>query len=490
MGFIFTDGQNNNLPYLDGVDIPVRFSWEKPYPTWIFNILPYYNDRLPFLVPLSEVPKFNTPVSNERIINVFDIDNQLVACLDERNIRSCKISKRENEEFEMKFEILKSCDNYTNILNISLEFESDNMRFTRIQSNIGLEEKKDENGAVWVTFSCVGAEHKLKKKYITAYNSTTGYDKIDDLMVVILSGGIEHLHVNGLDIESLVTYEKGSAGYVIYALLYGTGWSVGTVDVSGKYDLETDKTSILENLYKVQELWGGFLIFDYKLKKISLRDESIFQPYNGVRFTSEKNIKTSGRQETTDLITRLYVFGKENLNLANVNGGKLYLEDFTYTSEILEGIATNEDIITQSELLNWGREQISLLCKPSETISGEIIDISTFPELGHEAFDLYDFVDYVDVTADIISKVRIVYKEYDYFNPYNCKVELGTPSKRLSDFLQSNFTNIENQIYTETEKFKRQNEISALIASGKNTWNDFAKYTADEIKNYTLDAFR
>lgn len=45
--------------------------------------------------------------------------------------------------------------------------------------------------------------------------------------------------MNGVQLSC--PYAKGTAAYALYAVLHGTDWSVGTVDVDGTFDLETDK---------------------------------------------------------------------------------------------------------------------------------------------------------------------------------------------------------------------------------------------------------
>lgn len=38
--------------------------------------------------------------------------------------------------------------------------------------------------------------------------------------------------------------------------------------------------------------------------------------------------------DTRELVTRLYAVGAEGMTFADINGGKPYVEDFTYTDEV------------------------------------------------------------------------------------------------------------------------------------------------------------
>ena len=86
----------------------------------------------------------------------------------------------------------------------------------------------------------------LSRKFVRVWNSETGFEVIDSFMVVILSNGDLPLKNNGTVINP--TYPKGTSGYVLEGLLYGTGWSVGTCDVQGIFDFETEHRTWLRFL--------------------------------------------------------------------------------------------------------------------------------------------------------------------------------------------------------------------------------------------------
>ena len=91
---------------------------------------------------------------------------------------------------------------------------------------------------------------KLGKKYQTISNDPQNPSPAWGA-IIIVSGGSD---------LSGARYTVGSAGHALYALLQGTGWTIGTVDVTGTYDLETEKESVLYNINQVQEKWGGIIV--------------------------------------------------------------------------------------------------------------------------------------------------------------------------------------------------------------------------------------
>jgi hypothetical protein len=146
-------------------------------------------------------------------------------------------------------------------------------------------------------------------------------------------------------------YAAGSAGSALYRLLAGSAWTVGTVDVTGTHDLETEKITLLENINEVQKIWGGWLVFDSVNKTVSLRDDTLWAVDTGFELRYRKNEKSLKKSTDWDgVITKLIPFGEKDLNIGSVNGGVLYLTNYSYTTEVREDIWKREDIDDPSEL--------------------------------------------------------------------------------------------------------------------------------------------
>jgi len=239
--------------------------------------------------------------------------------------------------------------------------------------------------------------------------------------VIIVSGGTAH---GGFD--------PGSAGSALSYLLQGTGWSVGTVDVTGTYDLETEKESVLYNINQVQEKWGGILIWDSVNKTVSLRDEATYKPYTGFQIRYAKNLKGITRTDDYDIVTRLYPFGENDLNIANVNGGLLYLDNHSYSDDILEGVWYNQDIADQTQLKIAGEKQLAVMCRPRHNYKTEVLDLRALPGYGHETFNRSDMVDLIDEDLGTDAQVRIIRYRYNVFQPWLCDMELGDPLEKIS----------------------------------------------------------
>lgn len=289
----------------------------------------------------------------------------------------------------------------------------------------------------------------LSKKYVQAYNVPKDQEGIDAQSVVLLPKSKEPLVVNGKTYNN-VPYPRGSAGYNLWALLQGSGWSLQTCDVMvdgfnaaedfGVFNLETDQKDLLYNIQLVQELYGGILVWDSIHNTVSLRDPDKWDTDYGFEIRKGKNLQTLTITEDTDVITRLYPLGESYLNIEKVNNGKRYLDNFSYTNVIYERNLQNSDIYDQKQLKFWGEQQLKKLCKPRKTVNANIVDVRTMPNREHEVFDINDIATVV-YTEDVDQKLkkeklRIISWSYNVFAPYEATIVLGDRRKDVVDILK------------------------------------------------------
>lgn len=229
----------------------------------------------------------------------------------------------------------------------------------------------------------------------------------------------------------------GTAGHALVAVLGGSGWELDSCDVSGTHDLETEKETVLSNVNAIQEKWGGILIWDSAAKKVSLRDEEHYQNYHGFGVRYAKNEKGITREDDYKLVTRLYPFGENDLNIASVNDGLLYLDDFSHTTEVLEGTYQNAEITDAAELKVLGQKELAKLCKPRHYYETELVDLSVFPEHAHERFGRDDIVDLIDEELGIKTQVRVIRHRYNVLQRWQCEIGCGDRKEKVADMIAS-----------------------------------------------------
>ena len=292
----------------------------------------------------------------------------------------------------------------------------------------------------------------LEKRYVQAYNVPKEDEFIDDQTVCLLPKSTEPLVVNGVTYTNN-PYPRGSAGYNIWALLQGSGWTLAFCDVIadgfnaaedyGVFNVETDQKDLLYNLEHVRDLYGGIFEWDSVNQTLSVHDSSKWNNDYGFEIRKGKNLQTLTISMDTDITTRLYPLGENNLNISAVNNGKRYVDDFSYTTAIYEKNLQNSDIYDQKQLLYWGQEQVKKLSRPRKNINCEIVDVRTVEGREYEIFDINHLatVVYSDGPEQTLTKetLRIISWTYNVFAPYQATIELGDKLQNMVDFLKQSY---------------------------------------------------
>lgn len=302
------------------------------------------------------------------------------------------------------------------------------------------QENISENNEDYITITAYERQKLLSRKYVRAWNSETGFEKIDSFMVVILSKGELQLKNNESFVES--SHLKGTSGYVLDALLYGTGWTTGDCDVEGTFDFETDQVDIYENILKVQQIWGGILVFDSVNKIIHHRDETKWLPYDGYEVRYEKNMQSLEKLYNNKIVTRLCPLGEGGLNIKSVNNESEWLTDFSYTDTVLEGIENNSDITDPSQLKKWGQRKLKDLCKPRKELTVKAVLLYQLEEYKLERIALNDIVEvinFANISGDI-EQLRVVGYEYGVWDYSDAILDLSDITLESTDIFKKTVT--------------------------------------------------
>lgn len=360
------------------------------------------------------------------------------------------VSLTQNGENTFSFQISPNSDKWKEIQSVENFYKINGRVFSPKFDGSYIENLTEDNQNL-ITVNCYERQMLLQRQYVKAWNSVTGFgtddqkeeDRIDDFMVVILSGGNLTLK-NGSGAEVKPTYTIGSAGYILQGLLYNTDWKVGIVDVEGTFDFETDQVNVYDNILKVQEMYGGILEFDSLNKIVHLRDELKYRNYNGYEVKWQKNMISQQKRYNNKIITRIIPLGEAGLNIKSINNGLTYLENFEYSPIISYEIVNNDDIYDQYQLKKWGERKLQDMCKPSKEMTVSLADLRKVNGHELEEFDLnyiVDVIDYNGITG--AEQLRVIAWQYNVFAIYNSTIELGDTTLNTNDIFRkiSNATN-------------------------------------------------
>jgi phage minor structural protein len=214
--------------------------------------------------------------------------------------------------------------------------------------------------------------------------------------------------------------------------LEGTGWGVGQVTVSTKRTWTSDEKNALAVLRKMQNIHGGDLVFDTQNQLVSLLVTSGRD--TGALFAWRKNLSGAKRvTNTQSLVTRLYAYGKDGMDFSSINGGKPYVEDFTYTQEVRSGSLDLSSFVNPYQMLQYAQMRLAEYAKPRVSYTLSVADLSMLSGYSHEAWALGDYVSVYDPELGISLKTRVVRIDYDIFEPWKTQVELSTKLRELGD---------------------------------------------------------
>lgn len=378
-------------------------------------------------------------VVDPEVVYVFDKNETLITIFqkdDKDTLINPRIHKTQNAETTFSFSISQKNPKWELIKNPeNLYLVEDKVYSTNFEGCF-TETISDSNEDL-VSVIAYERQKLLTRKYVRAWNSTTGFDSIDTFMVVILSNGDLGLKNDGTEVYSY--HQKGTSGYVLDGLLYGTGWTTGTCDVEGTFDLETDQIDIYENILKVQEIWGGILVFDSLNKVVHHRDETKFLPYSGYEVKYEKNMQSLEKIHNNKIITKLCPLGEGGLNIKAVNDGSEWLTNNEYTDSVLEGIENNPDITDQEQLKRWGERKLQELCKPRKELTVQMVLLQKVPGYELETLDLNDIVDVINFQYSTdIEQLRVVDFEYGLWDYSDAVIELSDITLESTDIFKKN----------------------------------------------------
>ena len=195
----------------------------------------------------------------------------------------------------------------------------------------------------------------------------------------------------------------------------------------------TDKINTYDVIQNVIEAYGrGEIYYDnYRFAVVERIGKD-----NGVRMSIKKNMTSlSVERSTQELTTRLYMYGKDDLTISSVNGGKPYIESEEGIEKygIREAYRDYSDYDDPEKLKAFGEWDLKgegndfRLDRPQLTITGDVVDLSKLAEYGD--FYKISLGDTVHVfEGDIEHKKRIVSMTYYPYSAKQPSVTIGQPT--------------------------------------------------------------
>ena len=255
-------------------------------------------------------------------------------------------------------------------------------------------------------------------------------------------------------------------------LLIGTGW---THDVSAPHKLRTvrvdpeedEPRTIKEIILRAMNTYDYEVEFDSLFKVVRVREK--LGADRGAYLQTELNIRRLERQsDTYDFRTRLYAYGKDNLTFADINDGKEYVENFSFSNKILETTWRDNRYIVKENLLEAAHKKLAEVAKPRTSFAIEILQLTNLnPIYSILDYCLGDSVKLIDSTNEIIETHRIVKLTEYPLTPERNQVELSNTQLKFKTTQKEQIKEIAAQEATKTETalMREIERVNQLISS-------------------------
>lgn len=190
-------------------------------------------------------------------------------------------------------------------------------------------------------------------------------------------------------------------------LLAGTGWTIGSCDVTKRRNAGMMQVSSLEAIQKLCTAFMCEPVFDTLNKTISFYEQR--GEDKGTYFMSGLNLKKLQKKSTSyDYYTRLIPLGENGLSIESVNEGKNYLENFQYSNKVLTLIWKDESYTDPQALMEDAARKLEDLSRPEMAYSVEVRDLAAQkPEYSILSYGEGDTVQLIDQTTGTMVKQRI-----------------------------------------------------------------------------------
>lgn len=229
------------------------------------------------------------------------------------------------------------------------------------------------------------------------------------------------------------TTETKTLAETLTLALDGTGWSfTGTSGMTTRRSLELTDVTPLDIIKKCTQktMFNVVLAFDNVNRVISVVAPS--QTADNVFFSDQLNLRSmSFKGSSRELVTRLYAFGADELSFADINNGKPYVENFTYTSRVISQVWRDERFTTKNSLLQAAQEKLSKLAVPDRSYLCDVLDIAKLGGYSNFRIGLGSLIILIDRRRKKRMEYHVVeYREYPE-EPERNTVTLSLPAHKL-----------------------------------------------------------
>lgn len=291
------------------------------------------------------------------------------------------------------------------------------------------------------------------------------------------------LDLSGLDSKGYTNFTRKTESFynVSRDILDGTGWTIVDAELVSKrtsLDLKDVTTRDILQHCTNSTAYNTCYSFDTINKIIyCIKPQNNTTP-TGTYFTDELNLTDmTFKGSSSGLVTKLYAFGKDGLDISSVNGGKRYIENHTYTDKVIVAIWRDDRYTDPQSLFDDAVVKLATLAVPERSYTAKVIDLAkAYPEIYSEIlkYDLYDVVTLIDRKRKTRINHRIVeVREYpadSTLNTVTMSTVAGKVSGKIST-LESKVTTLNaEQLHDRTKVNEIKQDLDSTVLHVSDAW--------------------
>lgn len=223
------------------------------------------------------------------------------------------------------------------------------------------------------------------------------------------------------------------------------GWTmINQVQTSKRNKMEMDGPTPLEAALQLQKTFGCALRFDTIGKTVTILYPDEIELSNSYAVDSV-NLRRPPEYKghSSDLVTRIYPVGRNGLGIASINGGKPYVQNLTYTDQIISQLWVDERYTDAEDLLQDSKKRVKELSSPVQTWWLNVADLhridpDRWPDLSMELFTV---IKLVDTARNISTQVQVredkVYPYYPARNSITVSTAKGSIQQSVRKLAQA-----------------------------------------------------
>lgn len=249
------------------------------------------------------------------------------------------------------------------------------------------------------------------------------------------------------------------------------GWTVQDhAYFNQRRTIELEAATPLDVIDACPDIYNVVFRFDNNSRLVHIYNPDS-EEISGVFLTDELNLKSVNfKGKSSGFATRLYAKGKDSLTFADINGGKDYVEDFSYSDKVISVYWKDERYTIAENLLADAKKRLKSMAVPQQSYTCGVMDLARARENQEGKNDnIYSFLEFKlyqnVVLLDRRRNRRITHtvagiKRYPKY-PEKNEVTLST----VAPSIQNSVKSIQTQMEKPTSTFNQIRQAAIDVAT-------------------------